>query len=111
MGFTFRARASFRVVSSLAIREPLSSSAIVERLTPERLINTQLEGLLTHLENGKHLTIYDRVEAAKATSALIMAARLEGGEPVDISVVRERFSSIEDALAMLQEESAEAEEH
>ena len=76
-----------------------------------RLIDTQMEGLLTHLTNGRGLTIHDRAEAAKATSALIMAARLEGGEPVDISVVREGFSSIEDALAMLQDEAAEAEEH
>ena len=76
-----------------------------------KLIDTQLEGLLTHLMNGRGLTLHDRAEAAKATSALIIAARLEGGEPVDISVVREGFSSIEDALAMLQDEAAEAEEY
>ena len=69
-----------------------------------QLIDLQLRGLLAHLENG-HLTLHDRASAARATSSLITAARLENGEAVDISVVREA-TSLEDSLAMLTEENS-----
>jgi hypothetical protein len=61
-----------------------------------------MRGLLTHLENGSYLTIHDRAAAAKATSAQILSARLEAGEPVDISRIVDAAPSIEHALAMLE---------
>ena len=69
----------------------------------------QLRGVLTHATRG-HLTCADRQRLAEATAQLVAVARLEEGLPVSVEVVRS-VSSLEDALAMLEEESAEAEEH
>ncbi len=78
----------------------------MEKETRKQFISMQLRDLQTHLQSG-HLTIHDRIAAAQATSALLCSLRLENGEPVDPSVVREA-ASLEDQLAWL-EASEEAE--
>jgi hypothetical protein len=78
----------------------------LDKETRKQFISMQLRGLATYLEHG-HLTVHDRLAAAQATSALLCSLRLENGEPVDLSVVREA-ASLEDQLAWL-EASEEAE--
>jgi hypothetical protein len=74
----------------------------------KQFISIQLRDLQTHLQSG-HLTVHDRLAAAQATSALLCSLRLENGEPVDLSVVREA-ASLEDQLAWLESADSEAEE-
>ena len=66
----------------------------------------QLRGVVTHSLRG-HLTPGDRPALARATHALAMVARLEEGLPINVEVIRSA-TSLEDALAMLEQEAAEA---
>jgi hypothetical protein len=71
--------------------------------TIDRLVKLQLGSLLAHLSTGHH-NMSDRLAAAQATSALAMTSRLQAGEPIDVSVVREGVS-VDDMFAQLDEDA------
>jgi hypothetical protein len=74
------------------------------------LVGDQLSSLLGYVRSaGERLNSEDRLRLAQATALLVDAERVEQGLPTEIGVTRS-VTSLEDALQLLSEETADAEE-
>jgi hypothetical protein len=74
------------------------------------LLQEQLQSLLGFVRGaGEELNAQDRLHLARATALLVDSSRIEEGLPTEIGVVR-NVTCLEDALQLLVEDAAEAEE-